>query len=94
MSKLPFKERSRKFKPDWNPKGWDINEVQCPLCEEWFTFYDRNDLRGIKLHIRKWASKEATAYALGEIKKMPHLKFWKENSISVNAIPKGREWRL
>lgn len=66
---IPFKNRTRKITSGFF-MGGDIKEVQCPICQEWFAYYSDYDLRGVKLHIRKWAGKEATAYALGEIKKV------------------------
>lgn len=90
---IPFKTRKKKIVYGFF-KGQETKQVQCPVCKEWFTFYYDHDLRGVKLHIRKWASKEATAHALGEIKIMPHLKFWKENTRTVDATPKNREWML
>lgn len=90
---IPFKTKQEKIKEGYF-KGHEVKKVQCPVCNEWFNYYYEYDLRGVKLHIRKWASKEATAHALGEIKKMPHLIFWKENARIVDAVPKNREWML
>lgn len=90
---IPFETRKRKIKEGFF-KGTEQKQVICPVCGEWFVYYYDYDLRGVKLHIRKWASKEATAYALNEIKKMPHLNFWKENTRIVDSIPKSREWML
>jgi hypothetical protein len=90
--KLPFKSRVRQH-TGWMAK-YPTKEVQCPICKEWFAYYEDYDLRGVKLHIRKWAGKEAMACMLGEIKKTPHLRFWNENTRIVGNIPKTREWTL
>jgi hypothetical protein len=93
MSKLPFKSRVREHRSEYLGQ-LAIKEVQCPVCKEWFAYYYDNDLRGIKLHIRKWAGKEAMAYMLKEISKSPHLDFWNSNTRIVGNIPKTREWTL
>lgn len=88
-----FKMRRETRKTSWNPR-YTLDYVQCPVCKRWFNYWIKNDFRGVKLHIRKWATKEATAKALGEIKKMPHLDFWRTHTTTVNAIPKNREWTV
>lgn len=90
-----FKMRRETRKTSWNP-NYTLDYVQCPVCSRWFNYYVKNDFRGVKLHIRKWATKEATANALGEIKKsgMNHLKFWKAHTEVVQELPKAREWKL
>lgn len=88
-----FKVKTEHRSSQWNP-SYDLDFAQCPVCKRWFNYFTKNDFRGLKLHIRKWATKEATAYALGETKQMPHLLFWQENTEVVEAIPKAREWKL
>ena len=90
---LIFKTRTEVRSTDWNPK-YELMFVQCPVCRRWFNYWQNNDFRGVKLHIRRWATKESVGFALGEIKKMPHLEFWKENTEVVATIPKSREWKV
>ena len=90
---IPFKIRKKKIKEGFF-RGSEVKQAQCPVCTEWFNYYYDYDLRGVKLHIRKWASKEATAHALGEIKEMPHLECWKQNTRIVDSVPKSREWQI
>lgn len=75
-------------------KGQEQKMIQCPVCSEWFHYYYDTDLRGVKLHIRKWAGKESMAVALGETKRMPHLIFWRDNTRLVKAVPQAREWNI
>ena len=88
-----FKVKTEIRHTSWNPH-YELDFAQCPVCKRWFNYFTRNDFRGVKLHIRKWATKEATAMALGEITKMPHLDFWRDNTEIVAAIPKIREWTI
>lgn len=88
-----FKTKTVHMSTQWNPSFY-LDYAQCPVCERWFNYFTNNDFRGLKLHIRKWATKEATAKALKEISKMPHFDYWKQHSEVVSAVPKNREWTI
>jgi hypothetical protein len=88
-----FKTRTYQFTNEWHT--WKQTQSQCPICKRWFTYCaGYNKFAGVKHHIRKWASKEATAYALDETSVMPHLEFWKHHTEKVELVPQSREWRI
>lgn len=88
------------FKPKMATVGtWagdkNVQRVTCPVCKEGFTMFHGN-FSGVKLHVNRWAKKEAMAYALGELKKseMNHFDMWKKHTRAISSVPKQREWIL
>lgn len=88
-----FKMRKVQEKKWWDDKVWVYYEYQCPACKQWHQDHGTKTM-GLILHITMIGKAEAVAKLLGEVKKIPHFDFWKENTRRRNSIYKPRQWKF
>lgn len=78
---MKFKIRTRKIIIPWNHQLERRSEIQCPICDEWFDNYDKNNW--VKHHITKMAQGEIWQMVNNNLNKKDckHFNFFKKYTI-------------